>query len=98
MSDPRLKADQIMEQAIQTYRDRLAIYGNNAKDRHGEVMASFFPNGYTLGTADDFARFSIFNMIIAKLVRYTNDFDTPHQDSIHDVGVYAFVLEEMGQE
>ena len=38
-------------------------------------------------------RYGALSLIVTKLVRYCNKWDKPHQDSIHDLGVYAFILE-----
>lgn len=88
----------ILDNALATYRARIATYGEDAKHRHGEVMKALFPNGYTVTSAIDHSRFSVMNMIVAKLVRYTNNYDKPHQDSIHDAGIYCLLLEELDQD
>ena len=35
------------------------------------------------------------NMIVTKLIRYCNQWSDKHQDSIHDLGVYSFILEDI---
>lgn len=88
----------ILDEAKATYHDRLKVYGDTAKHRHGEVMKALLPDGFTVHSAIDHSRFSVLNMIVAKLVRYTNNLNEPHQDSIHDAGVYCFLLEELDQD
>tara|TARA_R110000787_G_scaffold102227_1_gene208206 strand:+ start:916 stop:1110 length:195 start_codon:yes stop_codon:yes gene_type:complete len=56
-------------------------------------MTSLFPEGINLNTVDAINRFGLLSMIISKLTRYCNQWDEPHKDSIHDLGVYAFMLE-----
>ncbi len=89
-------ADELMAEGIKTFASRRKLYGNSYV-RHAEVMKGFFPKGVTLKTELDFVRYSILNLIIIKIGRYTRDFNKPHQDSVHDGGVYSFVLEELDQ-
>tara|TARA_R110000796_G_scaffold23332_7_gene66925 strand:- start:975 stop:1169 length:195 start_codon:yes stop_codon:yes gene_type:complete len=56
-------------------------------------MTSLFPEGINLNTVDAINRFGLLSMIISKLTRYCNQWDEPHKDSIHDLGVYSFMLE-----
>lgn len=95
MSGPK-RADQLLEEALNTFKERRKVYGTSYL-KHAEVMKVLFPDGIALNTEVDFARFSILNMLAVKLVRYCNDFYNPHQDSIHDNGVYSFVQEELDQ-
>tara|TARA_R110000796_G_scaffold182231_3_gene298756 strand:+ start:1665 stop:1964 length:300 start_codon:yes stop_codon:yes gene_type:complete len=81
-----------MEQAHKTFKDRGKQYGQSYV-QCGEVMQILFPNGIKLDTADDLNRMSLLNMVVNKLIRYSNMWDKPHKDSIHDLGVYAFMLE-----
>jgi hypothetical protein len=48
---------------------------------------------FQLETPDDFIRMGLFVQIVGKLCRYAQDFDRGHIDSMHDIGVYAFMLE-----
>jgi hypothetical protein len=85
-----------MEAAAETFRERNKAYGDNYL-RFGNVMHALFPNGVLLDTPEKWNRFCIFITIIAKASRYANDDDHPHLDSIHDLGVYAFMLESLDQ-
>jgi len=82
----------IMEKAIATHESRNATY-NNSFEEHGRIMVALFPDGITLSSVDDFNRFGVLNMIVSKLYRYCSNFELGHQDSIHDLGVYSFMLE-----
>jgi hypothetical protein len=83
----------ILEAALETFKERNKTYGNSA-DMHGNVMEALFPNGISIVGAEGFQRFSLLNLKITKLVRYCNNFEQGgHLDSIHDDGVYSFMLE-----
>ena len=90
------RADILMKDGLQTYSERRKVYGDSYI-KHAKVMEAMFPDGVKLKTEVDYARWSIINLIMVKFVRYAKEFDSPHQDSIHDSGVYCFVLEELDQ-
>ena len=83
-----------LESALNTFRARSKVYGNNYL-QHGKVMRALFPAGVALSTLSDYNRFGIINMIVSKLTRYSQNWDKAHLDSIHDLGVYAFMLESL---
>jgi hypothetical protein len=92
------KVTKILTDALETHNKRRGIYGKGYQ-RCGKVMMAMFPNGFQIDTEDDFARFALLNMIVAKLCRYTHNWNTGgHKDSIHDLGVYSFILEECDAE
>ena len=82
----------IMEEAIKTFEQRHKVYGDNYK-LAAKALEAFFPNGLPLKTVQDHERFHIFMLIIVKLSRYSINWSEPHQDSIHDAGIYSFMLE-----
>jgi len=84
------------EEAIKTYKDRNKVYGKNYY-RFGEVMKVLFPEGIFLQTEGDFNRYGGISAIVGKLCRYANSFEQKcgHTDSIHDLGVYAFIQQEL---
>jgi hypothetical protein len=86
-----------MERALETYRKRNKVYGNNYK-RFGSIMHSLYPNGVKLNTEHQWNRFGIILQLISKLSRYVTDPENGHLDSIHDAGVYCFMLEELDAE
>lgn len=84
--------------ALETADARGKVYGGPGKEGHritGMAMNELFPNGLTLKTDDDFIRFLLFSMLMTKIGRYAMNFEKGgHQDSIHDLGVYSFLLED----
>ena len=93
-----MNAGERLKKAAETYAERNKVYGNTYK-RHGQVAAALFPDGVTLKTVDDHNRFGVLTLVIGKLTRYCTNFSTGgHADSIHDLGVYAFMLEELDAE
>jgi hypothetical protein len=86
-----------MERALKTYKTRNRVYGNNYK-RFGAIMAALYPNGVTIKTEHEWNRFGIILQKISKLSRYVTDPMNGHIDSIHDDGVYSFMLEELDSE
>jgi hypothetical protein len=84
-----------LQNAQDTFRERNKCYGDNYKTTYGNVMVALFPNGLKLETKDDWNRFGALHMIVAKLTRYVVDPHHGHHDSVHDMGVYSFILEEL---
>lgn len=72
---------------------RALSYGDTPKIK-GEVMSALFPNGVKLKTPVDQARYSLLSFIVSKLVRYCNNFEFGHEDSLDDISVYAQILQE----
>ena len=86
-----------LKEATETYKERNKVYKDNYY-KFGKVMKELFPNGVTLKTEGDFNRWGTMNMIVAKITRYANAFESGgHQDSIHDLGVYSFMQEELDE-
>lgn len=80
--------------AAETYKERNKQYGDSYL-RHAAVMKALLPKGVELNTSEDFNRFGVLNMMVSKLVRYTQNWYQPHLDSIHDLGVYCFIGQEL---
>jgi hypothetical protein len=86
----------ILDAAKETAREREARYGGGrlhaARRRHDGPsfrMASSFRG------PEEFARYYLLEKIVEKLCRYIRSYaEGGHQDSIHDLGVYAFKMEE----
>lgn len=87
-------AADILQRAADTFRDRNAVYKDNA-GKVGQVMAVLFPEGVTLKTEADHKFYHLFELLIVKLTRFTNS-GMHHEDSIHDLMVYAAMLEAIG--
>jgi hypothetical protein len=79
--------------AAQTFKERNQAYGSNYLNV-GRAMQALFPNGVHLKTENDFKRFHLLELSVVKLSRYCNNFSSGgHLDSIHDQGVYCFMIE-----
>jgi len=83
----------IFDQMSATLRSRAADYGYNAS-KVADAMAVFFPDGVTLKTAEDYEAWHLFELIIVKLTRFVNS-GLRHQDSIHDMAIYAGFVERL---
>lgn len=86
-------AADILAEMADTYRERNKVYGDNYK-RVGDVMMALFPNGVTLETAEQFNIWHLFELIVVKITRFANS-KLQHQDSIHDLAVYAAMVESL---
>jgi len=87
--------EEILAKATETYSDRTLKYKNTWRPV-ADITKILYPNGITLKTSDDYAKFHILQWVIGKLVRYVQGNDDP--DSIHDCGVYSFILEHIATE
>ena len=86
-----------MKTALETMQARSAVYGQGHAGHvaHARVIMTLFPEGLHLNSEEEHARWLLFNMILTKVCRYAANFHQGgHQDSIHDAGVYAFLLED----
>lgn len=90
----QVNAAELIAQAQKTFAERNKTYGSSYL-RHGRVMKELYPDGVKLETIDDFNRFGVINMLVSKMCRYATDPKKGHLDSIHDNGVYSFILEEI---
>jgi hypothetical protein len=84
-----------LQEALATNIERDAVYKDGWRT-HALVMLALFPEGIPARTMEEMARFGFLSMIVTKLVRYCTFM--PHPDSIHDLGVYAFMLEHLDKE
>ena len=96
MSDPVSPYTCLME-AASTFRERGQVYGD-AYRKFGNIMMALFPDGITIKNADDWNRYSLLHMEVAKLARYCQNFSVGHIDSQHDLCVYAAMLESLDWE
>jgi len=95
--DPR-EIDQIMEDAVATFRQRNSAYGG-AYLHHGKVLAALFPDGITVNNDQDFSQLMLVHNIVTKLARYCNNIGKGgHKDSAHDMMVYSAMMEKMTYE
>jgi len=87
-----------LNEALETARQRGAVYGDEGFAKNGAALAALFKGGITLKTPDDFSRFLIFALCSVKMARYAENFErNGHKDSAHDLGVYAFLLEDFDE-
>lgn len=86
-------AADILAEMADTFRERNKVYGDNYK-RVGAVMMALFPQGMSLTSAEDFNKWHLFELMVVKLTRFANSGLT-HQDSIHDLAVYAAMVESI---
>ena len=86
---------EILRECASTYEERNKMYGDNYK-KFGAVMKAIFPEGVALYGVENFNRFGIFVQCVSKLTRYSESLNKGgHQDSAHDLSVYAAMLEEL---
>lgn len=90
---------QILEEAAATYRERNLVYKDNYK-KVGSILAILHGQGSThpLSSFPDdpetLALFDLYRMIIGKLTRFAES-GLKHIDSIHDMVVYAAMVESL---
>ena len=83
-----------MKKAEKTFEERSKVYGHAGFQEQGKVLEALFPSGIHIEGSEDFSRWVIFNHILTKICRYAKNMHTGgHNDSIHDLGVYSFILE-----
>ena len=86
-------AADILAEMAETFRERNKVYGDNYK-RVGDVMIALFPQGVTISTAEEFNVWHLFELMVVKLTRFANS-NLSHEDSIHDLAVYAAMVESL---
>jgi len=86
-----------LELLARIFKARDAVYGKNYVNI-GFVMAGFFPNGITLKTPKDFARFASFVAVAVKAGRYAACFESGgHNDSLDDLSVASQLLRDLDE-
>lgn len=87
-----------LKRMAETYAERNKLYGDSYKV-FGEIMSQLFPDSLVLSTVDDWNRLGVLSMVVSKLTRYAANLEKGgHQDSAHDMAVYAAMLEELTDE
>lgn len=81
----------ILNAGAKTYEERNKVYGNSF-DMVAALMVVLFPDGVVLHTAEEFRIWHNFELVVVKLARFANS-GLVHQDSIHDLMVYAAIVE-----
>jgi hypothetical protein len=91
----RQSVPELLRACAITYEERNKLYGDNYK-KFGRVMEAMFPEGLQLKSIQDFNRYGIFVQCVSKIMRYGENLSKGgHQDSAHDLSVYAAMLEEL---
>lgn len=90
-------AGTILEEASQTFKAKNAEYGDNW-EKVGKILNILYPNGIEIKSEDEHNRFQMLMMILGKLTRYINNWKSGHIDSIHDLIVYAALLQSIDNE
>lgn len=80
----------ILRGMADTYEERNAVYKSNYKVC-SEVMKALFPDGVSKEIAHSDV-FGLFYMIVGKATRFAAT-GLSHKDSIHDIAVYAAIIE-----
>lgn len=89
-------AAMILDQMADTFRQRNAVYGDNYRIV-GPVMSALHPQGVALKTPRDHELFHLHSLLVVKLTRFATSGMT-HQDSLHDLAVYAAMMESILKE
>lgn len=82
----------ILEEMAATFRERNAEYKDNFK-MVGPIMKLFFPEGVPVEVLGSH-QFHLFELMVVKMSRFAIS-GLQHQDSIHDAGVYAAMIESI---
>jgi hypothetical protein len=80
----------ILDKMAHTYRERNAVYGSNYK-MVAPLVKVLFPNGVPPELVTTH-QWHLFELMLVKLSRFAIS-NLTHQDSIHDTGVYAAMVE-----
>lgn len=86
-----LGVPEILEEMARTFRERNKQYGDNWR-MVGQLMVVMFPQGVQLHSAADYDLWHLFELLIVKLSRFAIG-KLQHKDSIHDLAVYAAMIE-----
>ena len=90
----QLRAPDLLDAGAATFRQRNAVYGNSYLS-FGRLLKTWFPVELRLSTEEDFNRLGLFVHCADKLTRYAANIEIGgHEDSAHDLMVYAAMLQE----
>lgn len=95
MEQKQLEVAEILEDMARTWRERNAVYGDNWA-MVGKLMVVMFPKGVQLKETGDYDVWHLFELMIVKLSRFAIS-GLQHKDSIHDLAVYAAMVEAIIQ-
>lgn len=87
---------EILEDAAKTFKERNKLYGNNYKLFGGALLDCFGGEVPLVKNEDDGNRMFLIVQCLGKLMRYCQNFKSGgHEDSAHDLSVYAAMLQEL---
>ena len=81
-----IRAREMHIQKSREYKDSVGKFGN--------VMQAMFPAGLQIHP-QDFDKMGVFFMMVGKMVRFAENVQNGHQDSLRDLAVYALMLEHL---
>jgi hypothetical protein len=92
----RLGVPSILRDAAKTFAERNKTYGDNYL-HFGTVMSGLFPRGLpSPRTTEDWNRLGLLVQCVTKLTRYAQSLERGgHEDSAHDLSVYAAMLQSV---
>lgn len=86
-----------LTKAADTFKARQLVYGDTYKE-FGSLLKALFPDGIYVGNESDMNRLGVLQMMLHKLKRYCNNFETGgHADSLQDLSVYSMMLQELDE-
>lgn len=85
-------AADVLAGMAQTFRERNAVYGSNYL-MVGPMMTILFPSGVPPELVTHHS-FHLFELMLVKLSRFAIS-NLTHQDSVHDLAVYAAMIESI---
>jgi hypothetical protein len=89
-STESMMALEVYEEAGRIMKERSQTYKSYHKENlYIQIMMTLFPNGIP-GEYKSMMRYKYISYIVDKLVRYV--IAAPHEDSLIDIGNYAFML------
>ncbi len=93
-TDKNLTVPEALRKCADLFESRNPEYGNNY-ERFGLLIELLFPNGLDLKTISDYNRYGVFTQMIGKIMRYANNFNKGHPDSLDDLSVYSQMLRDL---
>lgn len=85
--------DNILSAMAATFASRNQTYSDGYR-QFGAIMFALFPGGIHAETPEELTRLGVVVMIVSKLARFATSGAT-HVDSVHDLGVYAAMMESL---
>lgn len=90
--EPELSVSEILRKAASTAEERNGVYKDNYK-MVGPIMGTLFPDGIPPHVLTHPA-FHLLELIVVKLTRFAIS-ELSHEDSIHDIMVYAGIIDKI---